>query len=77
MYDPDGDGDGSVKDGMKLSTDVDTLRNCALRETFEETGILPLKPGTAHGAGGGANERTLFDWSHEKPHGVQKNTQMT
>ena len=52
MYDPDGDGDGSVKDGMKLSTDVDTLRNCALRETFEETGILPLKPGTAHGAGG-------------------------
>ena len=53
VYDPDGDGDGSVKDGMKLSTDVDTLRNCALRETFEETGILPLKPGTA------ANEHNM------------------
>ena len=47
MYDSDGDGDGSVKDGMELSTDVETLRSCALREAFEETGILPLKPGPA------------------------------
>lgn len=68
VYDSDGDGDGSVKDGMELSTDVETLRSCALREAFEETGILPLKPGATL-------ETTATEWKRWRTrvhdHGAQ------
>ena len=50
------DGNG-VEDGLSFAEDVDVLRQICIRETFEETGVLPLNKQTASRV-----SRNLISW---------------